>query len=137
MRVCVLYGESGNGTVCKDLASGLAEGIQAQGHIVELIDMYRDTGKIISFYDYIAVGTMATTFWGGKIPERVGDFLRQCGTISGKRSFAFIAKKGMRQSKTLQILMRAMEGQGMFITFSDILSNRGYAKEMGRRLLIS
>lgn len=137
MRVCVLHGDSGSSTLCKDLAASLAQGIQAQGHDVDLVDVHRDAGKIISYYDYIAVGTVATGFWGGKIPSRVEEFLKQCGTISGKRSFAFIAKKGLRQGKTLQVLMKVMESQGMYLTFSEILANQAYAKEIGKRLVIS
>lgn len=137
MRVCVLFEDVGTASVCKDLASGLAEGIQTQGHDVELVDMKRDSGKIISYFDYIAVGTSATAFWGGKISPKVGEFLKQSGTVSGKRCFAFISKKGIRQGKTLQALMRVMESQGMYLTFSDILSNRAYAKEIGKRLVIS
>lgn len=138
MKVCVLYCDIGqSSSVSKELALGLSEGIQAQGHDVDILDMQRDTGKIISYYDYIAVGTVATTFWGGKIPSKVGDFLKQCGTISGKRSFAYIGKRGVRVGKTLQSLMRMMESQGMYLTYSDVLSNRAYAKEVGKRLVIS
>lgn len=137
MRVCVLFEDVGSATVCKDLASGLAEGIQTQGHDVEVVDIKRDSGKIISYFDYIALGTSATTFWGGKIPSKISDFLKQSGTVSGKRSFAFISKKGIRQGKTLQTLMRVMESQGMYLTFSDILTNRNYAKEIGKRLVIT
>ena len=137
MKVCILHSDLGSSSVCKELALGLSEGIQHQGHDVDLIDMQRDTGKIISYYDYIAVGTTAISFWGGKIPPVVSNFLKQCGTISGKRSFAFISKKGIRQGKTLQALMRSMESQGMYLTYSDVLSNRAYAKEVGKRLVIS
>lgn len=137
MKVCVLYCDIGSSTQCKELALGLSEGIQTLGHDVDTLDMQRDTGKIISYYDYIAVGTVASSLWSGKIPEMVDRFLKQCGTISGKRSFAFIGKKGIRQGKTLQTLMRVMESQGMYLTYSDVLSNRAYAKEVGKRLVIS
>ena len=137
MKVCILYCDIGSSSQCRELALGLSEGIQALGHDVDTLDMQRDTGKIISYYDYIAVGTVPSTFWGGKIPDKVGTFLKQCGTISGKRSFAYIGKKGVRQGKTLQTLMRIMESQGMYLTYSDVLSNRAYAKEVGKRLVIS
>lgn len=137
MRVCVLYGEAASENRCKEIAGALAEGIQTQGHIVDVVDMTTEVGKIISFYDYIAVGTSSISLWGGKIPVRVEDFLKQCGTIAGKRSFAFIVKKGLRQNKTLQALMHAMESQGMYLTFSDILANKASARETGKRLIIS
>jgi len=136
MRTCVLYYES-NGSVCKELAAGLAEGLQLQGHTVDVVDMRSDMGKIVSFYEYIAVGTASTTFWGGRIPQAVEDFLKQSGSISGKRCFAFIAKRGLRTLKSLQRLMHVMESQGMYLKYSDVLTNRAYAKEVGKRLGIS
>ena len=137
MRVCVVFAEDGSSTVCKTLCGSLAQGMQAQGHEVDVVNAHTDAGKIISYYDYIAVGTVATSLWGGKIPHRLEEFLRQCGTIAGKRSFAFVAKKGLRQNKTLQALMKSMESQGMYLTFSDILTNEAYAKEVGKRLVIT
>jgi menaquinone-dependent protoporphyrinogen IX oxidase len=137
MRVCVLYGESGKETICKDIASGLAEGIGTQGHNVDIIDMRLEPGKIVSFYEYVVVGTASTTFWGGKIPEHVTTFLKQSSGLSGKRCFAFVAKHGIRLGKTLQVLMHAMESQGMYLKYSDIISNKAYAKEVGKRLIIS
>ncbi|MCK9286204.1 MAG: hypothetical protein PHU24_04180 [Sphaerochaetaceae bacterium] len=136
MRVCVLYCES-SGTSCKELSAGLAEGLQMQGHTVDVIDMQADAGKIVSFYDYLVVGTSAISFWGGKIPRKVDDFLKAAGTISGKRCFAFVPKRGMRVMKTLQRLMHVMESQGMYLTYSDVLTNRAFAKEVGKRLKIS
>jgi len=137
MRVCVLYEDPGSATICKDIASGLADGIQLQGHDVELVDMARESGKIVSYFDYLVLGTSAINFFGGKISSKAEDFLKQGGSVSGKRSFAFVSKKGLRQGKTLQTLMKAMERQGLYLTFSDILPNRAYAKEVGKRLVIS
>ena len=136
-KVCILFAQSGNSTVCRELSAGLAEGIQAQGHEAELINADTDASRVIAYFDYIAVGTVATSCWGGKIPESIDRFLRQCGTISGKRCFAFIGKRGLRQGKTLQKLMHSMESQGMYLTFSEVLSSRTHAKEVGKRLVIT
>lgn len=137
MRVGILYGDIQGSTTCKELASSLSEGISGQGHMVDLIDMRLEAGKIISFYEYIVIGCSPVSFWGGKIPGFVSTFLKQSGSLSGKRCFAFIPKKGIRQGRTLQILMHEMEGQGMYLKYSDILQNKGYAKEVGKRLAIS
>lgn len=137
MRVCVAFGDLGSSTLCRDLASSLAQGIGSQGHDVDLVDMNRDAGKIVSYYDYIAIGTTCTSWWGTAVPPNVEVFLRQCGTLAGKRSFAFIARRGLRQGKVLQRLMKVMESQGMYLTFSDILANQAYAKEVGKRLVIT
>jgi hypothetical protein len=57
--------------------------------------------------------------------------------ISGKKSFAFILKKGMRLTKTLRELMAAMEHEGMFVKYSEILSSPEEAEVIGKRLHIS
>ncbi len=137
MKIAVLYADANQSSLCKELAAGLAEGLLQQGHDVTVIDMVHDKGMVVSFYDYIAIGTHATSLWSTQILPAVGEFLKQCGTISGKRSFAFIAKKGLRQGKTLQTLMRAMESQGMYLTFSEVLSSRAQAQAVGKRLIIS
>ena len=137
MRVGILFAQVGNSTVCRELAAALGEGVQAQGHDVELINMHTDAARVIAFYDYIAVGTESVSFLGGKIPDAINQFLRQSGTVSGKRCFAFISKKGLRKGKTLQKLMHSMESQGMYLTFSEVLTSRTHAKEVGKRLVIS
>lgn len=137
MKVAVLYADANQSSLCKELSAGLAEGIQAQGHDVTVIDMVHERGTVVSYYDYIAMGTHATSLWSAQILPAVGEFLKQCGTISGKRSFAFIGKKGLRLGKTLQTLMRTMESQGMYLTFSEVLSSRAQAQAVGKRLIIS
>ena len=137
MKVCVLYYDKQSSNVCKILASSFASGIQAQGSDCDIIDMGKEAGKIISFYEYIALIAPPATLWGGKIPEQVERFLKQCGTISGKRSAAFISKGSIRSTKTLQALFKLMEGQGMYLTYSDILSNKEIASASGKRIKIS
>jgi menaquinone-dependent protoporphyrinogen IX oxidase len=137
MRVCILYKDVGSSQVCKELSESLAKGVQQQGHFVDLINIATNLGKNIAFYDYIILGTSATTLLGGKIDPQVGLFLKQCGTISGKRSFAFISKRGLRKGKTLLRLMSVMEQEGMYLTFSEILTGSAFAEEIGKRLLIT
>ena len=77
MKVCVLYASStkDSGRI-KAIAKALAEGVSTQGHQVDVIDMNLDMGKKVSFYEYLIFGTEATTFWGGKIPPSVSQFLK-------------------------------------------------------------
>jgi len=137
MRVCILYKDVGSSQVCRELSESLAKGILQQGHFVDLINIETNLGKNIAFYDYIVLGTSATTLFGGKIDPQVTLFLRQCGTIGGKRCFAFISKRGLRKGKTLLKLMSVMEQEGMYLTFSEILTGSAFAEEIGKRLLIT
>jgi len=135
MRVCVLYAGAGNdATAVKRIAEALAKGIQENGNTVDLFDMALEEGRKISFYDYVVIGTEATTFFGGKIPSTVQSFLRSAGTVSGKRCMAFVRKSGMRSQKTLSTLMNAMENEGMYLRTSDVLPNEAYATATGKRL---
>jgi menaquinone-dependent protoporphyrinogen IX oxidase len=138
MRVCVLYcGKGSSSPKLKEIAGALAKGIESQGHTVDVFDMRLESGKIISFYDYIVVGSENVSLWGGKVPDMVSKFLKQAGTISGKRCMAFIVNGGIRSGKTLHHLMHSMESEGMYLKTSDILKKKDYAQAVGKRLHIS
>ncbi len=135
MRVCVLYcGNAANDQGLKELASKMAEGISSQGHIVEVVDMNLEMGKIISFFDYVVVISKSTSYFSKNIPENVGKFLKAAGSVSGKRCSCYISKKCGRKNRVLQTLMRTMEGEGMYLKVSDILPNGNYAYAVGKRL---
>lgn len=137
MKVCVLYAPATKGNEkMKSIAKALAEGIGAQGHMVDVFDMSLESGKIVSYYDYLIIGTENTTFFGGKIPNTVATFLKSAGTMSGKRCMAFITKGGIRSMKTLQTLMKAMEKEGMFLKKSEIIAKVDMARAVGKHVQI-
>ncbi|ADY13257.1 flavodoxin family protein [Sphaerochaeta globosa] len=137
MRVCVLYAPASKGNEkMKMIAKALSEGISAQGHVVDVLDMTLETGKIVSFYDYLVIGTESPTFFGGKIPSSVSSFLKTAGSISGKRCMAFITKGGVRSMKTLLSLMKVMEKEGMFLKKSELIPKVEFAKAVGKHLQI-
>jgi len=137
MKVCVLYASaSKEGQKIKSIAKALSEGVSSQGHQVDILDMNLDMGKKVSYYDYLILGTEATTFWGGKLPPAVTQFLRSAGTVSGIRCMGFITKGGVRSMKTLQTLMKTMEHEGLFLKKSDIVTKVDYARAVGKHLQI-
>ena len=137
MKVCVLYAPQSKGNEkMKAIAKALAEGIGSQGHMVDVLDMTLEAGKIVSYYDYLIIGTESSTFFGGKIPPSVAQFLRGAGSLSGKRCMAFITKGGVRSMKTLQSLMKTMEKEGMFLKKSEILPKEDFARAVGKHILI-
>ncbi len=137
MRVCIIIIYQQDVGKLLEISKGLAEGLSVNGHQVDIIDGVKDQGKKVSFYDYIAIGTDSINVFGGKIPSHVATFLGQCGTVSGKRCFAFINKGGIRKNKSLRALMDVMEHEGMYLKYSEIISSRAEAKEIGKRLHIS
>lgn len=136
MRVAVIYFPPEDSKKLLDLSKGLAAGLEAQGHQVDIIDGKKDVNAKLTVYKYIALGTGAINFFGGKIPESVGRFLSNAGMVAGKRCFAFVQKTKFRAEKTLSVLMKTMEEEGMYLKFSDVLTSTEMAKEVGKRLHI-
>lgn len=137
MKVCILLAsKTKDNSSLKKIATALSKGIESQNHIVDIIDMKLEPGKIVSYYDYLIIGAEGISGFGGKIPENVSTFLKNCGSISGKRCYAFVSKAGIRANKTLQTLMRIMEGEGMFLMSSDIIDKEAQASAIGKRLHI-
>ena len=136
MRVAVVFVSQGKRDKLLEISKALASGIEAHGHTVELVDGARDVNVRLTAYEYIVIGTEIISSFGGKIPEKVGQFLKNAGMVAGKRSFAFVLKESFGATKGLQRLMKTMEGEGMYLKFSEILSSAAEATEIGKRLRI-
>ena len=91
------------------ISKALSDGIQQNGHQVDIIDGSRDVNTKLTIYEYIAVGSEVVSFIGGKIPESVHNFLSSAGMVGGKRCFAYILKKGFSTPKRA---FPANEGNG-------------------------
>jgi len=135
MRVAVLYFKNGSEKV-KDIASHLARGIESQGHQVTLVNGDTDTDSKLTIYEYILIGTAPNSLFSGKISERISDYLKNAGRVSGTKCYAFIVKKGFFVSKALQRLMKCMEKEGMFLKISDIITSKDEAEAIGKKLHI-
>lgn len=136
MRVAVVFYPYARREKLLSIAKGLASGIQAKGHQVDIVDGSRDVNTKLTIYEYICLGTEGVSFFSSKIPERLKEFLGAAGIVAGKRSFAFVVKKGFGQGKCLSRLMKLMESEGMFLKFSEVLSAPEEAEEVGKRLNI-
>jgi menaquinone-dependent protoporphyrinogen IX oxidase len=137
MRVAVVFVPQAKRDKLLEISKALAAGIEAQGHQTDIVDASRDVNTKLTIYEYIAIGTEVVSLFGGKIPEKVSEFLRASGSVAGKRSFAFVVKKAIGAEKGLQRLMKQMESEGMFLKFSEVLSSPAEATEIGKRLKIS
>lgn len=137
MRVGIVFFSDKNRDKILQISKALAQGIEAQGHHVDLIDGKQDVNTKLTIYGYLAVGTESSSFFGGNPPEGIGSFLGNAGMVTGKRSFAFTLKSGLRTAKTLAKLMQAMEHEGMFLKTSEIISSAEEALEIGKKLHIS
>jgi hypothetical protein len=119
------------------LAQAVARGIEQQGNQVDTFEGARDPNAKLTIYQYIVVGAEPSGSLGGKVPDSVKTFLAGAGAVTGKKSYAFVAKATFGAGKSLSVLMKIMEGEGMLIKTSDILRSPAEAEEIGRRLHVS
>ena len=137
MRVGVVYFAERNKTKLREVSQGLAKGIEALGHQVDLIDALAQTDARLTMYDYLALGTEAVSFFRGKIPAKIPQYLANAGTATGKRCFAFVLNHPIAANRALLKLMKAMEHEGMYLKYSEILSSKEQAEAIGKRLTIA
>ena len=134
MKIAVVFFAGSNRNQLTETAKGLQQGLEKQGHQVDLIDGDRDVNVKLTMYEYVCIGATAINFFGGKVKEHIPKFLANSGLLSGKRCFAFTTKTGLRHTKTLRTLMNSMEHEGMYLKNSDVLGNSQEAEEVGKRL---
>jgi hypothetical protein len=136
MRVGVVYFPAGNREKLARICKALAQGIEAQGHQVDIIDAGMDVNSKLSVYQYLVMGAQFPSMFSAKTPEPVLRYLKNAGLIAGKRCFAFILPRPILAGKSLANLMSSMESEGMFIKYSDVVSDEAVALEIGKRLAV-
>lgn len=136
MRVAVVYYSNADSPLLKNMASALARGMERQGQDVTVVNAKTDSGKSLTAYEYIAVGTCPPSYFTAKIPDGLASFLKNAGMISGKRSYAFVCGKGLRKMRFLASLMKVMESEGMFLKSSSVIAKVQEAEAIGAHLHI-
>lgn len=136
IRCAVVYFASDRKSPLHGLAASLAEGLKSQNVQVELIDAQRSGEVKMTGYHYVAIGCEIVSWFRGKLPQAVSPFLAQAGIITGKKCFAFVPKTLLGASKTLLNLMKAMEAEGMMIRYSEVLTDKEEARQVGAGLKV-
>ena len=121
MHVAVVYIPAGGSGRLKTLSEALARGFSGCGHRAELFDATMDPYRLASF-DYVCIGTESSGAMG-RLPERARALVRQAFGLEGKRAFAYVRKSGLRPGKLLCRLMSAMEGAGMRVSYSEVITD--------------
>jgi hypothetical protein len=116
-----------------DYVSALAKGMGSMGHRVDVLDAWTEDGYRLPGYEYIAVCAEAVSSFSGKMPDALVKIL-SAGHVDGKKSAAFLKKAGLFTSKALSNLMRAMEKEGMYINWSEIILSASQAEALGKRI---
>ncbi len=131
MRVALVYIPAKDPDALAAVAKAMARALEAAGHFVDLSQVRADESPRLTGYDYVIVGTESMTAFG-KIPPRVAQFLAQAGTVTGKRSMAFLRKTGFRPARALARLMKAMEVEGMVVNCAEVVGNEASASAAAR-----
>jgi menaquinone-dependent protoporphyrinogen IX oxidase len=126
MRVALLYFPSKGSDAILPIAKAMARSLEASGHFVDIGEARSDESPRLTGYDYVVIGAESAGAFG-KIPESIAQYLAQAGTLTGKRSMAFIRKSGLRPEKALARLMKAMEAEGMVVNCAEIVANEADA----------
>jgi hypothetical protein len=134
MRVAIISAPARSGGI-PEYVKSLARGMESMGHRVDVLDAWTEDGFRLPGYEYIAVCAEASSSWGGKMPEALSRILAAGSSLGGKKSAAFIKKKGpLFVNKTLSNCMKAMEKEGMLVNWSDIILNAPHAEALGKRI---
>ncbi len=136
MRVAVVYFEKNQGKLAQ-MAESLAHGIGDQGHDVKVINGILDSDVKLTMYEYIAIGTAPLSPFSKKLDESLERFIKSAGTLTGKRCYAFVQKKGLRAFRVLQAVMKLVEREGVILKTSDIINSKEEASYVGKKLHIS
>jgi len=131
MRIAIVSAPASRMTP-PDYVKSLAKGMMAMGHMVDIVDAWTEDGVRLPGYEYITVVAEPVSIFSGKIIDNVSRILAAGSSLVGKKSAAFIKKKGLFTNRALFNLMRAMEKEGMRINWSDILFNPPHAEAMGK-----
>ncbi len=135
MRVILLHFLPTGSGKNQDILKNLEKGALSNGHQIVVKDGTKDRANVrLTMYEYVAVIVSVTGLFGGKIPPKVAEVLAGAGTVSGKKGCALVVKSGLSSAKTCKTLMKAMEKEGVFLDYSDIIENAGHAVAVGRKI---
>jgi len=135
MRICIVYSGKNNNKL-GDIAKALAHGITSQGsHVVDIVDIDLDNDKPLTGYKYLIFGASKPSVFSSKVSANILNYIKHCGHISAKNTFAFTLK-GIFSQKFLLNLMAKLEAEGVFLRTSSIIASKEEAEIIGKKLII-
>lgn len=135
MNVMILHFLNLNVKKNDDLIRCLSDSVSHVGHRVEVVDGTCSTEALrLVPYEYVVVFSPSYGLFKGKIPARVTEVLSSCGNLTGKKGAAFVTKSLFSAPSANQVLMKAMEKEGMVINDFNIIGDSEQARVVGSRL---
>ncbi|MCM1322176.1 MAG: hypothetical protein NC041_06630 [Bacteroides sp.] len=112
----------------------LSDALRSSGHECTVIDAAACRGNFsLNHYDYIAMLISGRPFFGAELPPNFRDILTESGSLLGKKSAALVTKRGFCAGKLCTRLMNAMETEGMFVDYFEIIENAAHADFIGKK----
>lgn len=135
MRIALITFKKEKNATFNKIVKDMVESAQKNGHDVQVFDGYEDlTNTRLTVFEYITVVYQSSSFFSGKLPERIKDYFSASGSILGKKVSSFVVKKGFRSLKESQNLMKILESQGVVIDYFDVLTSAAQASYAGKKI---
>ncbi|MDY4466965.1 MAG: hypothetical protein SPE30_11865 [Candidatus Treponema excrementipullorum] len=132
MRIVLMHFLNPENTKHSQIIRNLVDSASKKGHTVEVIDGQKDMSTFrFTPYEYIALLTPTLGVLGGKVPPIVSEVLANCGVVGGKKSCALVLPSLFGAEKACKALMKAMEKEGMFVDYFDIVQSPEHATHVG------
>lgn len=135
MRILLLSYLKADNRKQSDILKKLEQTAAACGHQVDVKSGEKDTEELhLIIYDYIAVVVPASPLFGAKVPAKLPEVLSHCGNVSGKKGAALVVKSGFSSAKMCHAVMKAMEKEGMFVDYFEVIESVDHATAVGRKI---
>jgi len=117
-------------------AKTLGKTLENGGHRVDYLHIGKeDHPPNVRRYNFVYVGSVAEGTFGGKVPAKVSDYIKQCRGFQSTKSAAFMIKRLVGfNSKGLRRLMGVLEQMGSQVMDFQIISRKSDAESLGKRL---
>jgi flavodoxin len=116
-------------------ARNLGRTLEKKGHQVEYLAMgSQDRSASLRKYDFLYLGSVAEGFLGGKIPDTVKDYVKQCRGLENSKSAAFLLKRLFGNTKGMKRLMAVLESMGSQVLDFQVIGGNSDIEALADRL---
>jgi len=114
VRAALIY--SGKNKKLELFIEKLFSAIEKKGNELKIIKAERGAMACnLLPYDLVFVGCSVISFFKGKLPSELIDYIKKCVGLEKKKTIAFIIPKLTGNDKTLKNLMALLESKGSFV----------------------
>jgi len=114
LRVALIYG--GENEKLESFVKKIFSVIERKGNEVKVIKAERGVMACnLLPYDLVFIGCPVISFFKGKLPSGLIDYIKKCVGLEKKKTIAFVIPRFMGNDKTLKNLMGLLESKGSFV----------------------